>query len=62
MAISGVMMDRMMTWPMSSMMVIRTSMSMCSRSRWPCECRTAMMTAVDEPEMMAPRTMDWVMS
>jgi len=32
-AMMGVIMDRMMTWPMSSMMVMRTSISMCSLSR-----------------------------
>ena len=55
-------MDRMMTWPISSMMVIRTSISMCSLSRRFCDFSTAMTTAVDEPEMIAPRTMDCVMS
>ena len=32
-AMMGVIMDRMMTWPMSSMIVMRTSISMCSLSR-----------------------------
>ena len=62
MAIRGVMIDRMMTWPISSMIVIRTSISMCSLSRRFWDFRTAMTTAVDEPDMMAPSTMDWVMS
>ena len=47
---------------MSSMMVMRTSISMCSLSSFPWDLRTPMTTAVEEPEMMAPSTMDWVMS
>ena len=60
-AISGVIMDRMMTWPMSSMMVMRTSISMCSLSRRFWDFRTAMTTAVLEPEMIAPRQIHWTM-
>ena len=55
----GVRMDSMMTWPMSSMMVIRTSISMCSLSSFPWDLRTAMTTAVLEPEMIAPSVMHW---
>ena len=56
---TGVSIDSMTTCPMSSMMVISTSMSICSLVSLFWDFRTAMTTAVLEPEMMAPSAMDW---
>ena len=61
-AMMGVIMDRMMTWPMSSMIRTSTRDSLWSASSSFWDLRTAMTTAVLEPEMMAPRQMHWTMS
>ena len=53
----GVSMDSIMTCPISSMMVTRISVSMCSLSRLPWDFRTAVTTAVLEPDMIHPRQM-----
>ncbi len=61
-AMMGVIIDRMMTWPMSSMMSTRTRVSLWSLSSSFCDLRTARTTAVLDPDMIAPRQMHWTMS
>ena len=61
-AMMGVIIDRMITWPISSMMSTRTRVSLWSLSSSFCDLRTARTTAVLDPDMIAPRQMHWTMS
>ena len=61
-AMMGVMIDRMITWPMSSMIRIRMRLSLWSSSSSLWFFRTASTTAVLEPDRIAPRQMHWTMS
>ncbi|GEM_PF-2668825 len=57
----GVSMDSMMTCPMSSMIITRTRISTWALSSMSFSFRTAITTAVLDPEMIAPRAMLWTM-
>ena len=57
--IMGVMAERMMTWATSSTTVTRTTVSTSSLVSLIWSFRTTVTTAVDDPDIIAPNTMDW---